>query len=371
MWVLCIFFRRFYMKRLLQIFCASLALCDISLNKSSMFCMEASDDEKGQYFNPLRSVSPPPSYSTSVDAEMVGYMKVLLRDEISKGAAASLANIKYLLENFESCGIDINSLLGDPNKRAIEGDIVARTPLTHAIHSGCSLVAISYMIEHGAYIDTPDACAETPLIVAAQLNQDDTIKRLMQCDDERCLECVSDEWPECPFDVIDHIILPLMPIPGLDHADNYGRTAFLCAANNNNFGMVKHFLSFGADINRQDNAGTTALSCAASYNNLEMVCYLLDNGADANLQNSEHNAPLIWAADFGNLEMVKYLLEKMADIDYQHNNGETALMSAATHNNQAMVEFLFSKGANKMLTNVAGQRAADLTENPALIMLLS
>ncbi len=95
----------------------------------------------------------------------------------------------------------------------------------------------------------------------------------------------------------------------INKQDNYGYTALIYAAINNNIEIVKLLLNAGADIDKQNNNGDTALILAAYNNNREIVEILLDYGADEFILNDDNKS----FYDYLNDENKQYFTTKISN----------------------------------------------------------
>ena len=74
-------------------------------------------------------------------------------------------------------------------------------------------------------------------------------------------------------------------------------TALHFATRSNRFGVIKHLVHEGADVNREDRFKDTPLHIAARHNSTEIARLLIDNGADINLKNDVNKTPLDVASE--------------------------------------------------------------------------
>ncbi len=129
----------------------------------------------------------------------------------------------------------------------------------------------------------------------------------------------------------------------VDVLNEYGETALMVAAQNNNLGSVKVLIDNSADVNFEqlDNpyrsiepaAVDTPLVSAVRANHPEMVKFLLENGADPNLvvfEYEENNiSPLMIAANDGYLEIVRLLLDNGVDVSIRTSRSEKTALAFA------------------------------------------
>jgi ankyrin repeat protein len=161
-----------------------------------------------------------------------------------------------------------------------------------------------------------------------------------------------------------------------------GRTPLIVAAQSNQE-SVRLLLAQGADVKARDDAGITPLMNAALAGDLASVRAMVDKGADVNAEASLFqdfgSTPLMAAACSSNPAIVRYLIAKGAKIQTVSNNSVevrngllgmfkmTALMKAAPDNRAEVFEALLEAGAdlkprdvremNVLMLAVASERA--------------
>ena len=124
-------------------------------------------------------------------------------------------------------------------------------------------------------------------------------------------------------------------------------TPLVTAANqpNDDWRMVGHLISKGADPNRAARNGLTPLYVAAQHGNLIVMEFLIDSGADVNSKTTRGNTPLINAADEGQSRAVEYLLERGAEINWRNSKGMSALDHAVKGGYFGVANILREAGA--------------------------
>ncbi len=174
--------------------------------------------------------------------------------------------------------------------RTIQG-IGARTITAYEKEHLCPLIEavrtenheiVQRVLEMGAHIEAVDLNKNTPLMLAAQLQQNEILilllKHHIRC---RCQDA--------------------KPSPDSDE-----NTSSICAI-----------------INMQNEDGNTALTLASD---LDTITTLINNNADINIKNNADNNALMIFASKGYYHAVSYLLKhKNADITTQNKDGDTAL----------------------------------------------
>ncbi len=145
----------------------------------------------------------------------------------------------------------------------------------------------------------------------------------------------------------------------------------LSAIKTNNFDIIQTLLLNAASPNYQDAKGNTVLMTAMLYYPASMR-FFVDNGADVNLHN--YNSPLSIAVSRHNINESEFLLSHGADPNFRVENGNTLLhylariASALTYpesKNESitLISLLIDSGANRYLTNEAGETPADISRS--------
>jgi ankyrin repeat protein len=124
--------------------------------------------------------------------------------------------------------------------------------------------------------------------------------------------------------------------------------------------IVKHLLSYGADVNVRDNGNATMLHHAASQDCVDTVGLLLACGAEVNARDGTNGTPLHRAANFGNAEIVGLLLARGAKMNARDRSSLTPLHYAAFNTQVEVVELLLEKGAGVNAQNRHGLTPLDL-----------
>lgn len=133
----------------------------------------------------------------------------------------------------------------------------------------------------------------------------------------------------------------------IDQADAVGMTPLLWAAQANDEGVASLLLAAGADPNLANRYGISPLWLAATNRSAALVALLLERGADARATSPHGETALMAAARAGDVDSIRALLAAGADPNAsESSSGETALMWAAGENHADAVRVLVAGGAD-------------------------
>lgn len=148
--------------------------------------------------------------------------------------------------------------------------------------------------------------------------------------------------------------------------DKYGQTALIFASFNGHVDVVSLLLKCNADPNLQTHFGQTALMKVAFSNSHAIAVELIKSGANVSLQSEDGRTALHIAAQCNNVAIVKYLVEHAgADINCVTKKSQTPVMLAAEKGCMLVVEFLVRCGANINLRDSEGRNIYEMVENSA------
>jgi ankyrin repeat protein len=182
----------------------------------------------------------------------------------------------YALEHLIQLGANVNCRYKSNNQ----------TPLILAAEKRSAL-AVSILINNGADTTAQDENGDTTLTFAARTGKLDIVKLLVQTTlneayrqqqqpitsitghlpSSHALQTAADDWQDCPLEILDCCIRPFLPSDidqQINHQNNLGNTALICAATRNYREMVEFLLENGADAWLTNNAGQTAADLATN-----------------------------------------------------------------------------------------------------------
>ncbi len=146
---------------------------------------------------------------------------------------------------------------------------------------------IGLLLLHGADVMALDNDGNTALIMAARKNKFEAVDLLIQTLENNihqraqkrgllpcstALQQATDDWQNCPLEVINCCISPFLPSDAtqyatdiaayINHQNYLGNTALTYAATNNHYPMVEYLIKHGADARIKNKAGLTAYGYA-------------------------------------------------------------------------------------------------------------
>jgi ankyrin repeat protein len=236
--------------------------------------------------------------------------------------AAEDDDLKTLQEMLDA-GIDIN---------AVPGSHAGWTALMAAATFG-KAKAVKFLIAKGANVKIRLEKGETPLIQAAQSDDnEDVVKALVEAGadlnaqtKEGLTALMRFAWMS-QTKAFEHVFRA-----GADTklVDKDGDTAFRFAVAYASDDIVRLLLPLEKDVNQRDKAGRTPLMWTAWEDRSETLSLLISAGANVNAQDNEGKTPLMYAARQFFINDVKVLLAAKADADLRDKHKWTALMYAS------------------------------------------
>ena len=122
---------------------------------------------------------------------------------------------------------------------------------------------------------------------------------------------------------------------------NFGNTCLMFAAHHGHTETVRYLVGLkDVDVNHKDEDGFTAVLCAVRQNYSDVVEVLIDAGAGIETKSKYDSSPLLFASSSGHLDIVKMLVEAGARMCVTVNNGITCLMLAANFGHTETVRYL-------------------------------
>lgn len=142
---------------------------------------------------------------------------------------------------------------------------------------------VNILLFYGANVMTLDSDGNTALIMAVRKNKFEAADSLIQTVENNihqqnkkrgilsgsaAVQEATDEWQDCPLELMDHCIKPFLPSDAtqyatdlatyINHQNNLGYTALIYAAINNHYPMVEYLLKHGANARIKNERGLRA-----------------------------------------------------------------------------------------------------------------
>lgn len=186
--------------------------------------------------------------------------------------------------------------------------------------------------EDVCFMDSPQGRPESPTAVSAR----EVIRALLEagCNPNQQQDLQLDTPFQIAIDFEDDEIDRLFLQHGADWRikDRFAQSALTSAVSSGRVGLVKRFLSEGADPNEANNRHhESVLELAAWKGSIEVLRVLLDAGANVNHRSASiNNSALLVAVHDGKgpPEVVKLLLERGADVTAKAYDGTTVQQMA-------------------------------------------
>jgi ankyrin repeat protein len=257
--------------------------------------------------------------------------------EISKAQITAIEVSLTLFASADGNCVNLATQLLDQGASLDARDRIGARPLSHAARSG-HVEMVDLLLARGAAIDARDLNGATALYYAAERGHSSTVQRLIERGANVKLTGRSG----------------VSPVAAAAYA---GRDS-----------IVALLLAHGADGRARDDTGKPPVVYAAASGRLDIVRQLLGSDGDLNARYANDLTLLMWASgpdekvpEAQAIEVVSYLLDKGAHIDDRDDRGRTALMIAAEGGRVEIADLLLKRGADPLLKDKAGKRAADLT----------
>ena len=125
------------------------------------------------------------------------------------------------------------------------------------------------------------------------------------------------------------------------------------------------------DIGKNPDIDPGAFLKAAANGSYAIVKKLLDEGMDANIHDDHRMNALMISSAFGNEDIVTLLLNRNAKVNRQSIEGATALLLAAEKGHTNIVRMLLQKGADPYMRDVDGRNALTYAEIKGYIEIIN
>lgn len=131
----------------------------------------------------------------------------------------------------------------------------------------------------------------------------------------------------------------------------------IVAAERNDVDSVKRLLRDGARVQARDAQGRTALMASTYRNHVEVARVLIEAGSDVNAQDAMQNSPLLLAGASGYLDILRMTLAARPDFTVYNRFGGTALIPACERGHVEVVKALLTTSIDVNHVNRLGWTA--------------
>ena len=232
--------------------------------------------------------------------------------------------------------------------------MVRDTCRSSAAQSGRTDDIHTLSVEHGAAVECPDKCWDTPRLFTTIENLHFACRhglteavRLLIAKGANLEQRNSADLTPLQIAVFrGHLdIVQMLVTEGADVecTDKNGSTLLLWACEIGQNEAAKILLEGRAVVNYSN--GSSPLQQAAQSGYLDFCRLLLSHGADPDCKNVKGDTVLLWASQLGHTDLVDVFLEGGADIEFRNNSG-TPLQWACVNHHLETVSLLLKKGAD-------------------------
>jgi ankyrin repeat protein len=179
--------------------------------------------------------------------------------------------------------------------------------------SSGSMVAIDWLVKHGADVNFKTAEGATPLMLAVSENMTLAAKMLM-------------------YNNAD-----------VNIKTDYSETPLLAAAKNGNMEIAEALIRDSAKINFTDKQGASALHYAAAYGYFYFTDMLLYYDADVNIRSNDGTSPLMAAIFSDYADIADLLIQHGSNCEQKDNQGFTPLMVACQVGDTTILKLLIKE----------------------------
>lgn len=245
---------------------------------------------------------------------------------------ALLGNKKMLKFLYENCDCDFNTIDNDGN-----------TPLMFTIKSG-SREATEYILKQGVEVNYVNNFGVSPLHLATRKNSETLVRVLLEAGADINIQDAYNQTPI--FDAVQEnnsSMIEFLFINGADinHHNKEGRTPLMVSSyDKHRQEVLCELIKLGAEVNAKDNFEKTAFMHAINNNNGAMMDILLKAGSEINISDLGGYTPIMLCAKRGNREGLRVLIARGGDVFAKNAKGQTAYDIARACKNPTSAEIL-------------------------------
>ena len=215
-----------------------------------------------------------------------------------------------------------------------------------------------------ADIDTPDSRGRTPLSWASARGDEHAVRILLKHDADIKIADACNQTPLHYAQNVEVAAALLGAGAPLAALNQDGQTPLYTACRNvGDMRLIEHFLAAGSDVNAVDFRDQTPLHAAISQGKpMPFIDTLLDAGADMNSRNDSHDTPLRFAVAFNMHHLLQRTLRaKKADFSGVNTYGQTFAHAIARTADLHTVEILMNEDTANLEADAHTRDAAGKT----------
>lgn len=235
-----------------------------------------------------------------------------------------------------------------------------KTPLVLAVERG-DTDTVKLLIERGA-ITTLTVNGESLVFIAAKNGYNDIYEILLAL--ARTREAKQRQTAKQAFNHLDINLLAETELTKIAellergaHIDAHQankKTPLILAIERGDAEVMRFLINHGANVNDYN-----ALIAAIRNGRADMVAILLDNGANVNALTSKGNTPVFYAIEYRQPEILQLLIQRHADLKITNEKQQTPRLLAMATNQDDMVDMIDQQFFN-VIAGTIEQHFADL-----------
>lgn len=237
-------------------------------------------------------------------------------------------------------------------------DEYGKTPLMLAAQYNQNPKAVEILLIHGSVVNAKDSNGHTALMLAASSNPNPDVIRKLVVGGAKTFDTYKGQVSLLMLAARSNPsvgVLSLLLSYGqeVNAKDIKGRTALVYAAQKPNMSAVKKLLDVGANIDFLGEGKTKELiKTAVDTSDIDLLSLLLQRGISPELILDKEDTLFTYAIKNGDIDIICLLIKKGANINFTYN-GSVPLFAALEHSNLAAVDTLLAEGVDKEVVNAS------------------
>ena len=228
-----------------------------------------------------------------------------------------------VLEEFESCGFNVNEYYSESNKKTC----------LHLAVTNKHYNAVRWLVQHGADCDKESCYYD---------------RTILRCNRRAPIALLA-TYQDAPLDLFD-ILRTTGNINGTPSTNAYQYSnsplPLHVAVMHGHTDIALHLITLGASVNQQDRSRNLPLHLAMKHSHTELALSLIKQGASVNQEDGNKTKPLDIASRDGYTKMAIALIEHGASVNQEDGFGHLPLHLAVSHHHTEIVRVLVDHGAS-------------------------